>query len=813
MPDRDGPGADPARGSEPEPGVRDGRSSWISEVSGRAVQAGQVHGGVHFHGPESASGPVPRQLPADVHGFVNRVGELEVLSSRLRGEESGGRDREVALHLITGTAGVGKTALALHWAHRVRSRFPDGQLHVDLRGYGSGPPVASDQVLDRFLRALGVPADAVPPDTDSRAALYRSLLAERRVLVMLDNAASAAQVRPLLPGASDSVVLVTSRDRLSGLVAGQGAQRLTVRTLSSAQAVDLLTHATSGHRGGDTPHEVTELARLCGRLPLALRIAAERAASRPHMPLHDLIQDLRDESGLWDALATDDEEEAHAVRSVFAWSYRVLHHRAARLFRLLGLHPGADFDATAAALLADVPAREARQTLDMLVGAHLVEQTGSDRFRFHDLLRSYAQAQLRQEEPEREREEALGRLLRWYLHTADAAARAFGSHLRHLDPVDLPDSAARSFRDGAQALHWFEREHANLMACVESAASAGMAGTAWRLASVLRHFHLFHAPMTTWETTGRTGLAAARSEARPGAEAELLESLGMAHLQANRAEEGLDHHERALALRRELDDTFGVAMSLNALGLVHLRAHRLDRARELFEECLRLARGLGERRWEGIALGNLAAVTLRLGDPREAVALCEWAVAIHRETDDRITEFATLACLGMAWRELGERERALGSIRESLEVARDPGNLVQEAYALLQLGHVQAGLGDHDEALASYHHAAALHRRVADRRREAESFEGVGEVYRSLDLREESARFLQQAAAGYRGCGDRWRLAVCLHRQAAVRGSLGEDERAREHRTEALELLEEFDDPAAVALREEVGALVRDPGT
>jgi len=768
---------------------------------------------VHFHDAKHTSGPVPRQLPADVHGFVNRVGELEILGSRLRGDETSSGEGDVALHLITGTAGVGKTALALHWAHRVSSRFPDGQLHVDLRGYGPGLPVAPEQVLDRFLRSLGMPADAIPADADSRAALYRSLLADRRVLIMLDNAASAAQVRPLLPGASHSVVLVTSRDRLSGLVAHQGAQRVTVPTFNAAQAVELLTSATSGHRVGDTPHEVTELARLCGRLPLALRIAAERAASRPHMPLRDLIQDLRDESALWGALATDDEEEAHAVRSVFAWSYRVLDQRAARMFRLLGLHPGADFDAGAAALLADVPVREARQTLDMLVGAHLVEQTGSDRFRFHDLLRSYSQAQLRQEEPPQDRAGALDRLLRWYLLTADTAARASGSHLRHLAPPDLPDITTRGFADTAQALRWFEREHTNLMACAETAASVGDTGAAWRLAVVVRHFHVFHAPLSTWEAMGRTGLAAARSENRPEAAAELLDSLGMAHVQANRTDEALDHHERALALRRGLGDTFGVAMSLNAVGLVRLRTHRLDAARDLFDECLGLARQVGERRWEGIALGNLAAVVLRLGDARKAVGLCEWALAINRETDDRITEFATLACLGMAWRDLGEQERALTSVREALAVARDTGDLAHEAYALLQLGHIHARVHHPDEALASYHHAAALHRRLADRRRESESFEGVGEVYSALGLREESARFLHQAATGYRGCGDRWRLAVCLHRLAGAKDTLGEAERARAHRTEALDLLAEFDDPAALALREEVRALLPEPGT
>lgn len=271
-------------------------------------------------------------------------------------------------------------------------------------------------------------------------------------------------------------------------------------------------------------------------------------------------------------------------------------------------------------------------------------------------------------------------------------------------------------------------------------------------------------------------------------------------LRQGRAEEALELHTRALALREGVGDAFGVAMSSNAIGLVHLREHRLERARESLDHCLLLTREIGERRWEGIALGNLAAVELRLGRPRKAVTLAEWAVTIHRETHDRITEFATLACLGMAWRDLGDLESALGALHEALHAA-GPGDLVLEAYALMQLGHVQSRRGEPEEALSLYHHAAALHRRAADHRREAECFEGVGRVYLALRRPEEASRFFDRAAAGYRGHGDRWRLAVCLDRWAVVSSELGDAERARAHRAEALDLLEGFNDPEAVSLR------------
>ncbi len=340
-----------------------------AEVSGPAdlVQARDVFGGVHFHNGEDQAVAPPRQLPGDVRGFVNRSAELTALD-RLLVEDTG--PVGVTLSVIAGTAGVGKTALALRWAHRVRHRFPDGQLHVNLRGYDPGEPARPEQVLERFLRALGVPPAAIPADLDDRAALYRSRLADRRILVVLDNAASVGQVRPLLPGSDSCLVIVTSRSRLSGLVTRDGGRRLTVRMLTEDDAITLLRELTREFRAGDDPEHLAELARLCARLPLALRIAAERAASRPYMPLDELIRDLRDESALWTALTAEENEEADAVRAVFAWSYRALDPAAARMFRLLGLHPGSEFSLPAAAALAGEPANQVRQRIDALVGAH-----------------------------------------------------------------------------------------------------------------------------------------------------------------------------------------------------------------------------------------------------------------------------------------------------------------------------------------------------------------------------------------------------------------------------------------------------------
>lgn len=333
----------------------------VSGATHDVVQAGSIAGGVHFHQapPVTSRRPGPRQLPSDIRTFVNRTAELGQLNAVLAGRDGG--DVVISVQVVAGTAGAGKTSLVLRWAHQVKDRFPDGQLFVNLRGYDPGEPVTADQALQRFLRALGVAAGDLPQDTDDAAALYRSLLSDRRVLIVLDNAATVSQVRPLLPGSGNSLVVVTSRNRLAGLAVRDGAHRITLGTLPEPEAVALLHAVTKDYRPEYDEDKLAELARYCARLPLALRIAAERAASHPYLRLDDLISDLRDESALWDTLSTGIDEEAEAVRSVFAWSYRALSAHSARLFRLLGLHPGAEFGLAAAAALGDLPHHRARR--------------------------------------------------------------------------------------------------------------------------------------------------------------------------------------------------------------------------------------------------------------------------------------------------------------------------------------------------------------------------------------------------------------------------------------------------------------------
>src|SRR2546423_9763566 len=371
---------DSARGSEgrPDPG---GTASILSGRAQDVVQARDISGGVHFHGSATALLlSRPRQLPGAMPLFVGRRPELERLWALVEtGQQASPGGPRVAV--IVGTAGAGKTSLALRFAHEVRSRFPDGQLFIDLRGYSPGDPISPAAALDRFLRAMGIPAPDIPQGLDERAEIFRSLSADRAMLIVLDNVATAGQARALLPGSGGSLVLATSRGRLPSLSRFIQTARIDVGLFDAEESATLLSSAMSGHRDADGP-AVAELATLCAGLPLALRIAAERAITRPSTPLRVLIDDLRQESLLWGILTTDDEA-TDGAESVFAWSYRHLPGTAARAFRLLGLHPGADFGLdSAAAVAGELPAR-IREHLDALTGAHLLEHIVAERFRFH----------------------------------------------------------------------------------------------------------------------------------------------------------------------------------------------------------------------------------------------------------------------------------------------------------------------------------------------------------------------------------------------------------------------------------------------
>lgn len=734
-----------------------------------------------------------------MHGFVNRTDELGQLNAILTGRDGG--EVVVSVHVVAGTAGAGKTSLVLRWAHQVKDRFPDGQLFVNLRGYDPREPVTAEQALRGFLRALGVASGDVPQDVDDAAGLYRSLLADRRMLIVLDNAAAVGQVRPLLPGSGDNLVLVTSRNRLAALAIRDGARRITLGTLPEPEAVALLRAVTRDYRPGDDPDKLTELARLCAHLPLALRIAAERAASHPHLSLDDLLADLHDESALWDALSTGIDDEAEAVRTVFAWSYRALPSHSGQLFRLLGLHPGAEFGLHAAAALAGLTLSRARQLLDDLVGAHLLEQTGPDRYQFHDLLRAYASDQAHDEEPTEQREAALRRALDWYLHTADAAQTWLQPGEDHMPlPETTTPLPPLAFADYDAAADWAERERATFPYLVRAAAAGGLHQHAWQLTATLWNALSASASFADWLDFAPVGLASAEQVNDTNGQLLLLNQLGMSHRSVHQLDQAVNYLNRALALARAAGNRVEEAHALNLLGLIHLQARQLESAAGHFEQAITIFREVGGDRWAASALSNVAGAHLEAGHFQEADTAIQAALSAHRAMDSQQSIGNALWLTAQLHRERHEIDAAREAIDEALTIALNLRNRGLEGFWLLTLGDIQCAAGQHGDALASYQRSAMLHRRLGDRSREALAWRGTGQTYAAMDRHGEAAAFHRQAVAVHRDLGDEWELAVELaHLAAAVQPE--DPEAARAHWVEALTHLAPYTDPRAGDMR------------
>ncbi|MEA5360378.1 tetratricopeptide repeat protein [Amycolatopsis sp., V23-08] len=734
-----------------------------------------------------------------MRGFVSRTAELARLDHVLLAAGPTGPA------LVVGTAGVGKTALALRWAHRVAARFPDGQLYVNLRGYDPGAPMTADQALDRFLRALSVPPARIPDDVEDKAALYRSLLAGRRVLVVLDNAAHIGQVRPLLPGGPACRTIVTSRDRLEGVMARDGAQRVTVEVLPEADAITLIRALTTDYRTADEPGERAELARLCARLPLALRIAAERAASRPWMPLAELIGNLRDESRLWDELGSGGEHDG--VRAVFALSYRSFSAEAAHMFRVLGLHPSAEFGTHVAAEAAGVPVAAARQLLDAVVGAHMLEQIGADRYQFHDLLRAYATDVAHQDEPPLPRDDARARILAWYLHTAHTVGTVMRTWGRILEPDALPAPAAvPRFPDHDAAVEWCYLEGQNLFAAIQAADESGRDTLTWQLA-VATEPAMRGMPSDDRRAAITMALAAARRDGARQGEGELLAKLAEIERTKGQFDEAATCAEEALAIFRELDDRHGVRITLNFLGVSLLHRRKFAEAAERFESLWALQRAEEDLEGETAALFNLAEAYDGIRRHHDAVDAARHSVELARALGNRHFELVGLVILARATANLadaGELGVALADAARGVELARELRDTRTEGWALLDYGRIQRLAGRYDDALVSYRRALERFSNTSVSQRRAWSLDGLGTTCREAGRIEEAVSIHRQAVEVARAAEAPRVLGLILSNLADSLTVAGEDREAGSVRQEAASLLELLDDPEATERLEQV---------
>jgi tetratricopeptide (TPR) repeat protein/transcriptional regulator with XRE-family HTH domain len=649
---------------------------------------------------------VPRQLPAAVPGFTGRAAELAALN-RILDQASADSPGTVVISAIGGTAGVGKTALALHWGHQIAGQFGDGQLYVNLRGFDpSGDPMAAAEALRGFLDALGVPPERIPLQPEARAALYRSLLADRRTLIVLDNARDERQVRPLLPASPASLVIVTSRNQLGGLAAADRARLLTLDVLSQDEAVHMLTGRLGARRATAEPGAAGEIASLCGRLPLALAVAAARAEARPDFPLAAVAAELQDRAGLLDAL--DAGDPSSSVRAVFSWSYRQLSADAARMFRLLGLHLGPDISAPAAASLAAVDEPRARRLLDELTRAHLLAEHVPGRYALHDLLRAYAADQAGNTDSKPERAAATGRVLDHYLHTARNAAAVV---LPSFGPIPLPPSrlgtAPEQLTGHDQAVAWFEAEYHVLLAAMALAVDSGLDSHAWQISVVMHPIMATQGHDAEWTALKRRHMAAgARDDAAMVASgardtagtlgdyqwvpqyyadmADLYQQLGnrrgqslcfyglaaIAEYQGHYAE-ALSHAEQAVGLFRVIGEKAGEAELLNAVGWYHALLGDYQQARGLCRQALALNADHGSRHLEGNIWNSLGYTEYHAGDFGEGAACYERALSIFRAVGDRWGEADTLTHLGDVRRATGELPKAQEAWLQALAILDD----------------------------------------------------------------------------------------------------------------------------------------------
>jgi DNA-binding SARP family transcriptional activator/tetratricopeptide (TPR) repeat protein len=677
-----------------------------------------------------ASGSVSiAQLPPTVSSFTGRRAALRELDTLLAARNQA---PAVVISAIAGNGGVGKTALALQWSHQVCDQFPDGQLHVNLRGYDPGEPLPPGAVLERFIRALGVEPAAIPPSLDERAALYRSALAGRRMLVVLDNAGTADQVRPLLPGTPDCLVVVTSRDDLTGLVARDGAVRIFLDRMTDTEAVDLLRHVLGAARVDREPAAARTLVGLCAGLPLALRVAAERAARRPGAPLSDLVAELSDRAHRLDVLSAADDPYT-AVRSVLSWSYRGLPAAAARLFRLLGLHPGHEYDEYAAARLAAISLTEAGRLLDVLLSGHLVERTATGRFHMHDLLRAYAAELAAAEDSDADRTAAQTGLLDHYLGGAALAMDLAVPNERSRRPrVTTSVEPIPPMATAAEAMSWLDTERANLVAATGHAARHGFTGYTTPLSATLWRYFDVGAHHTDASIVHTHALRAAAERGDLSGQANALTNLATGHERQGRYDEARDHLERALRLTREADDRYGEFRAVNSLGIVRWRLGNAGASLDLHRRALALARELGDRSSEAAVLGNLGATYENMGRFEDALPYHRQALLLARAANHRSSEVTTLVNLGAAYQGLGRYEEAGRHYRECLELAREGGNRGIEVAALTGLGDALRLAGEPARALEPYRRALTLAGEISERQKQAKAHAGLGHALHAM---------------------------------------------------------------------------------
>lgn len=691
-----------------ELGLDPGRE--LRDLHGRILRAdpGLLVGG-RIRAVRHPSRPVPRQLPAAAPHFAGREAELSALTGLL--DRRAATADAAVISVIDGAAGIGKTTLALHWGQLNLARFPDGQLYVNLRGFSSDvEPVTPAEAVRGFLDALAVPADRVPRSLDAQTALYRSLLADKRLLVVLDNARDTDQVRPLLPAGPGCVSLVTSRNRLAGFIAAEGARPVTLDLLTAAEAGQLLARRLGPERVAAEPEAVSALIELCARLPLALSIAAARATADAALSLADLVAELRAARNRLDALDLGDRTTD--LRAVFSWSYRRLSPPAKGLFRLLGVHAGPDIAPPAVASLAGLSPAKTSAPLDELVRSQLMTEPEPGRYTFHDLLRAYAAELANGHDDKDERRAAVHRVLDHYLHSAYAAVQEVNLFRIRRSPVPMPDvqpaTVPENFADEKVACAWLEAERPALMAAVAQAAADGFDRHAtllpWILANFLDHRAYWH----DYFTAQRTALAVAERLDDLPEQARAHRLLGSAYARMDAAQEAHAHLQQALELHIRLGDRPGQAHTEHAIGWVFHQQGRYTESLDHALRALELYQAEGHRVGEADCLNSVGWLYSHLGEHREALKYCERAMNLHLEMDDQFGQAHTADSFGHIHEQTGDHAQALAWYEQALNLHQAVGSRYNQSNTLDRIGDTRNAMGATRAARDAWRQALAI---------------------------------------------------------------------------------------------------------
>lgn len=629
---------------------------------------------------------VPRQMPAPPPRFVGREADLAMLTAAL----APAGQRPAGTVVICGMGGVGKTTLALHWAHQNLAAYPDGQLYVNLRGFDpAAPPLEPSAVIRSFLAAMGLSPEGDPTDLEAQAARYRTVVAPRRMLVLLDNARDADQVRPLLPGAGACRTLITSRDDLTGLIATEDAHAVPLYPFTPDEAYELLSVRLGGARTANEPDAVARIIDSCGRLPLALAVVAGQAAVRPTLPLSLLADELTGPRTL-DVLTTGDR--VADVRRAFAGSYRAVSATAARVFRLLGgVHPGPDLDLPATVALVGLPVPAVRRALTELLRTHLLNEPAPGRYALHDLLRTYAAEQAGAEDIAVTRA-ATRRMIDHYLGLALAASFALSPHREQVPGLSVPRDLP-PFADPPAATDWFGREYGALRAMVDIAAAEGFDTHAWQLAWAMTNYFDHSGRWHDWAETQATGVAAAVRDGNRAAEAHLLRGQGRLHTRLLRFAQAHAHLRRALRLFRQLGDPIGEARTDLELGWLADRQGAFTRALRHDTQALRLFRAAGHRVGQARALHAVGWDSTQLGRHHAALRACRQALALQEALGVEHDAAASWDSIGQINHRLGHHDRAIACYQRSLALRIRLGDRHNQALVLDHLGDAQYAAG------------------------------------------------------------------------------------------------------------------------